>query len=26
LMLVFIGVIDHFIKIKAKIESRSAKL
>ena len=26
LMLVFIGVIDHFIKIKAKIESRAAKL
>ncbi len=26
LMLVFIGMIDHFIKIKAKIESRSAKL
>jgi hypothetical protein len=25
-MLVFIGMIDHFIKIKAKIESRSAKL
>ena len=26
LMLVFIGMIDHFIKIKAKIESRAAKL
>jgi uncharacterized protein YybS (DUF2232 family) len=26
LMLVFIGMIDHFIKIKAKIENRSAKL
>ena len=26
LILVFIGMIDHFIKIKAKIESRSAKL
>ena len=25
LMLVFIGMIDHFIKIKAKIESRAAK-
>ena len=26
LMLVFVGMIDHFIKIKAKIESRAAKL
>ena len=25
LMLVFVGMIDHFIKIKAKIESRAAK-